>query len=38
MVQIYQIIMNDALEVPRYDNEINKIFGIYVVSIVTCLL
>jgi hypothetical protein len=26
--------MNDALEVPRYHNEINEIFGIYVASIV----
>jgi hypothetical protein len=27
--------MNDALEVPRYGNEVNEIFGIYVAMIIT---
>jgi hypothetical protein len=27
--------MNDALEVPRYGNEINEIFGIYAAMIIT---
>jgi hypothetical protein len=27
--------MNDELEVPRYGNEINEIFGIYAAMIIT---
>jgi hypothetical protein len=29
--------MNDALEVPRYGNEINEIFGIYAAMIIITL-
>ena len=27
--------MKDALEVPRYDNKIDEIFGIYVAMMIT---
>jgi hypothetical protein len=30
--------MNDALEVPRYGNEINEIFGIYAAMIIIITL